>query len=191
MKKFTIDLVGTKPILMHSARLSDRLDPVTKAVTEVSTKKHRSYADDMKLSHLEWLGGMYWDEVAGPYLPGENIARALLDGVRKLGGSAEVGQSFDITSNINPIAYSGPREVRELWADKRYVYRKSLRQFNSRVVRTRPIFREWRTQAEGIFDDRILSLDYLRGIAEATGMYIGIGDWRPRFGTFTTDVASV
>ena len=62
---------------------------------------------------------------------------------------------------------------------------------NNRVTRTRPYFKDWAVDAEGMFDPAVISVDELREIAQTAGTMIGLGDWRPRFGRFEATVEKI
>ena len=54
----------------------------------------------------------------------------------------------------------------------------------SRTMRTRPQFRQWSASTEAELDTTVLELADLNRIGSTTGLYIGVGDWRPRYGRF-------
>lgn len=185
---FTLTIEGTSPLLVHSSRLSDPLDPATKALKKVSSKRTKTDEDHAEVSHAEFLGGLYLDPDVGPYIPGENITATLYEGAKlnKLG--TKVKRGMLIETDVNPLAYTGPRDAEELWRDGSFTHRASVKVGTARVIRTRPIFRDWRVQCEGVLDDSQLDLDQLTQIAENAGAFIGLGDWRPRFGRFIAKV---
>lgn len=188
MLGFTIQIEGTAPLLMHNARLSDPLDPATKALKRASSKRTKTDDDHAAVAEAEFHGGLYLDPDAGPYLPGENITAALIEGAKlnKLG--VKVKRGLLVTTDVNPLAYAGPRDAESLYKDSNYSHRASVKIGTSRVIRTRPIFRKWITQCEGIIDESQLIPEELVQIAENAGAFIGLGDWRPRYGRFTANV---
>ncbi len=188
MIDFTITIQGTAPLLMHSSRLSDPLDPASKALKKVSSKRSKTDEDHAAVAEAEFRGGLYLDPDVGPYIPGENIMASLVAGAKlnKLG--VKVTRGLLIKSDVNPIVYTGPRDADGLWADSNYAHRASVKVGTSRVIRTRPIFREWLTEAEGTLDESQLDITELSAIAENAGAFIGLGDWRPRFGRFIAKV---
>jgi hypothetical protein len=188
MHKFTIALTGTAPLLMHNSRLADKLDPITREKAAVSAKRKKTDEDDLLLSRLEWTGGLYFDAEVGPYLPGDNIFKALIEAARKSKDGKRVEQGLFITTDINPLIYQGPRTIDSLWEDENYVFRRTVKQQMSRITRTRPIFRDWYTEVEGAYDPTVLNLSDVESFADTAGAYIGVGDWRPRYGRFTTAV---
>lgn len=188
MIKFTLTIEGTAPILMHNARLADPLDPAAKVVKRLSSKQKKTDDDHMALAEAEYRGGLYLDSDVGPYIPGENLMATLVEGAKlnKLG--VKVKRGVLIETDINPLAYTGPRDADDLWDDENFRLRASVKVGMSRVVRTRPMFSSWRVQCEGVLDESQLDLDQLGQIAENSGSFIGLGDWRPRFGRFISKV---
>jgi len=180
----TLDITGTSPLLMHNARLADPLDPMARDLKKVTSKTKKTDDDHAEMARLEFLGALYCDPQVGPYLPGDNIFRALVDAARKRKLGKKVTEGVFVTSSINPIAYGGPRDPNELWKDGGFVNRASAKVGMARVNRTRPQFTTWRTNANLYLDTDVLDVDDLRDIVDISGRLVGLGNWRPRFGRF-------
>lgn len=194
MTQFRITLEGTAPLLMHNARLADPLDPVVKEKKKLTGKIGRNKTDDdhEEIQRLEYVGGLYIDPDVGPYLPGQNIQRCLLDAARLTRQGKKIERGVSILTEINPLAYQGPRDEGGLWADRNFRHLASITTSGKqRTMRCRPMFRTWRTQAEGILDSGVIDLADLEEIAAVAGRLVGIGDWRPRFGRFEASIARV
>ena len=189
--QFRITFTGTAELLMHNARLANPLDPAAKAMKAVSSKRVKTDDDHEELARLEHLGSLYYDPEIGPYLPGQNIERCLVDAAKVTKSGVKVTRGVFVSTNINPLAYKGPRTPEDLWADENFRHMASVKVQQNRVMRCRPMFRQWRTEAEGTLDTRVLSLDELQGIADTSGAMIGIGDYRPRYGRFTAEVTKL
>lgn len=130
---------------------------------------------------------MYLDPDMGPYIPGENIMRCLVDGAKLTKQGVKVTRGVFIKTDVNALSYDGPRDVQALW-DKGFYNMSSVKVGTSRVMRCRPEFINWKVQADGLIDPSVLELDDLNGISLNAGQLIGLGDWRPRFGRFTAEV---
>lgn len=92
----------------------------------------------------------------------------------------DVERALLILDDVCPVAYKGPRTVEGLYADKRYVLRKSVKTGASRrVMRTRPMFPEWALEYEAELDVLLLNFEDVVVIAETAGQLVGMGDWRP------------
>lgn len=188
MMDFTIRLTGTEALLMHNSRLSNPLDPAKKALNRVTSKQRKTDDDYAEAARLEFLGGLYLDPDVGPYLPGDNVWRALYDGAKKRKMGPRVKEGVFIRSQVNPLSYKGPRDVEGLVADESFRFIASAKVSGVRVMRCRPIFRDWTVEAEGILDPEVLDFADLQAVAEIAGQLIGIGDWRPRYGRFVAEV---
>jgi hypothetical protein len=187
---FTITITGTAALLMHNGRLADPLDPATKALKAATSKRTKTDADHLEISRVEFIGGLYLDPDVGPYLPADNIWKTLQMAAKKSKQGKQVEEGVIITSDVNPLAYPGPRDVDGLWQNSNFVFRKTVVNQRNRVSRTRPIFQQWKVDAEGIIDENVINLADLRTIAERAGNLVGLGDWRPRYGRFTATVAA-
>lgn len=189
--KFTITLTGTAPLLMHNSRLANPLDPAAVALKNVTKKRVKTDDDHREVARLEHAGSMYFDPEIGPYIPADNLTRSLLDAAKKTKAGPKIKEGLLITTDINPLVYQGPRTLDGLWQDESFRFLASAKVTTQRVMRTRPIFRSWTTEAEGFIDTDILDLAELRRIADTAGVRVGLGDWRPRFGRYTAVVTQI
>jgi hypothetical protein len=71
-----------------------------------------------------------------------------------------------------------------------FVYQKTLRVGQSRILRTRPIFRKWSIRFVLKFDNEVMEKADVLDAMRIAGTLIGIGDWRPKFGTFVVEEIS-
>lgn len=174
------------PLLMHNGQLADPLNKFAREMKRVSGKRKKVEADHEELAKLEWHGSLYMHS-GQPCLPGEMIEAAFISAAKKsrLGQQAKAGI---ISDGFWRIEYpDAPRSLDELWADENYRLSVGVRVQSSRVIRTRPIFRDWSAE---------ISIDFLpdqfdRGNVIETvavcGRLVGLGDWRPRFGRFRVE----
>lgn len=170
---------GTSPLLMHNQRLADPLDPYAKALKAISSKKSKTDEDHEQMARIEFEGGLYLDPDLGPYMPGVNIHRSLVEGARQTKRGKDVERAMLILDDVCPLAYRGPRDVEGLWADKTFVSRRSVKVKTSRLPRTRPVFPQWALECEAELDLSLLNFDDVIVIAETAGALAGLGDYRP------------
>jgi hypothetical protein len=180
----TLDITGTAPLLMHNARLADPLDPMARELKKVTSKTRKTDDDHAEMARLEFLAGLYHDAEFGPYIPGDNIFRALVDAGRKRKLGKKITEGLFVTSSVNPIAYNGPRDPAALWEDGGFVNRASAKVGMARVNRTRPQFSAWSASASIYLDTDVLDADDLRDVVDIAGRLVGLGNWRPRYGRF-------
>lgn len=197
MIPFRITFEGTGAgLLMHSSVMADPLDPKAKALKRLTKKLNKTDEDHREMQQVEMSGGMYHDPDIGPYIPSDNIWRCLYDAGkrRKLGVKIKEGLLIDAGDDgrgVNPLSYTGPRDKPSLIADANFRFTVSCKIGVQRVMRTRPLFRNWRVDAEGVLDPNVLDLAELEQVAEMAGLYVGLGDWRPRYGRFVSTVTAI
>lgn len=184
-KRLAFKLTGVAPLVMHNGRLANPLDPISKALKAVTGKRAKTDADFEEMARIEFLGGLYVGD-DGPCIPGELIEAVIIAAAKKVkrGPQAKAGLLSD---GNHRLEYAGPREPDALWADERFRLVAGVRVGQARVMRTRPVFRDWSAE---------IFVDYLPGqlnpaeVAEmvrTAGEIVGLGDWRPRFGRFTAE----
>lgn len=191
MQKFRITMTGKSPLLLHNARLSDPLDPATKRLAALTSKRKKTEDDHLAMAEAEFMGSLYLDELAGPYLPGDMITASLYRGAKlnKLGEAVKRG--LLITTDVNPIGYQGSRNAVEMFRAGSFTHRASVKVGTQRVMRTRPVFQNWVVEADGLIEESQIELEDVAQIAENAGSFIGVGDWRPRFGRFDAKIEAL
>lgn len=192
---FRITLTSTSALIMNNARMANPLDPATKAYKVASGKRTKTDQDLESIFRLGHAGAMYHDGDVGPYLPADNLWKALHEGGKKHRLGQKVTEGIIILTDVNPLAYKGPRDIAKLWDDENFRFM-AMRVTGSgsqrkRVPFCRPVFRQWKTEADGTLDESIMDLAELQLIAETAGSRVGVCDWRPRYGRFTAAVERI
>lgn len=184
MKSATYTIRGITPLLMHSERLANHFDPLTREIKAVTGKRKKTEDDHIEIARLEWLGGLYHDADAGIHLPGYNVFSALVTGgkVHKLGTA--IKRAALVQEDKIPLVYTGPKDPDKLFADKSFVDMRSVKVGTSKVLRCRPIFRQWQCAFTLLYEESVLQRADIDRVVSDTGSMIGIGDYRPRFGRF-------
>jgi hypothetical protein len=189
--KVRLTLEGTAPILLHNVRLANPLDAYARAMKEITGKRKKTDEDFERLARIEFEGGLYFAEGVGPYLPGANIEKCVVEGARITKQGKQVERGVFIIENESPLIYDGPRTVEELWKGGYWSTMAVKPQGRSTVMRTRPMFRQWLVETTAELDPGMLNLDGLRAIVHDAGGMVGIGDYRPRYGRFTATVEAL
>lgn len=189
--KFRLAMVGTHPLLMHNARLSDPLEPICEEISKVTGKRKKTKADHLELMRLEFLGGLYHNEEFGVHIPGLNVHACLVEAAKLSRLGKNVERALYIDDMYIPLNYDGPSEPAALSKDRNFLLRDSRKVQRNRVMRNRPRFRQWSLVTSGIFDESILDLDAVKDIAVLAGAMIGLGDSRPMYGRFLAQVDAI
>lgn len=189
--KVRITLTGSAPLLMHNVKLANPLDPIARAMKEISSKRKKTDADHEALAKLEFQGGLYIDDQVGPYLPGANVEKCLVEGARITKAGKQVERGLFVEAMECPLIYKGPRTADALWGDESFRSAMAVKVGQARIMRTRPIFREWAVEADADMDDTLINLSALQAIANDAGKMVGLGDYRPRYGRFDAVVEAL
>lgn len=184
MKTATYTIKGTTAMLMHSERLANPFDPLTKEIKAISGKRKKTEDDLRDMARLEWLGGLYHDDDSGIHVPGYNIFACIINGgkIHKLGTS--IKRSALVLEDKVPVDYDGPKTPEKLFDVKRFVDMRSVKVGTAKVMRCRPIFQDWACQFTVTFDEASLQRGDLDRCVQTAGEMVGLGDYRPRFGRF-------
>lgn len=179
-----IRLNGITPLVMHSNRLANPLDPMKKELATLTGKKKKTDADYEQIAKIEFRAGLYINGV-GPIIPSNNLRKMLIEGGRKskMGKQFESGLCFVSDADLE---YEGPREAEELWKDGRFTWTTAVGNQRNTVMRTRPRFNEWACEFTIEFDDDLLSesdvSDALskaeRGVGVCDGRALGLGRFK-------------
>jgi hypothetical protein len=178
-----VRLCGERPLLMHSARLADPLDPITVELDRLTRKRDKTTADHEQISKVEWHGGL-WLHDNKPCIPAEAIESAFVAAARtrRKGRQAKAGFLCNVSP---PLEYEGPTDLASLWNDKDFRFRFPVSVNSSKVMRTRARFPVWHVTADVEFLPSLLNHNDVLEILEIAGFREGLGDWRPKFGKFS------
>lgn len=184
MKTVTYTIKGTTPMMMHSERLANPFDALTKELKAISGKRKKTEDDLLAMARIEYLGGIYHDDDFGIHVPGYNIFAAMIGGgkIHKLGSA--VKRAALVVEDKVPLVFDGPKSPDKLFADKRFVDMRSVKVGTSKINRCRPIFRDWKCTFSVAFDENSIQLSELTQCLTSAGQMVGLGDYRPRFGRF-------
>ena len=188
MKELTVKITGISPLLMHSDRSVNKLDPDVKAHSKLTSKKSKTEDDLLAIARSEYMLGLYVDDDFGVCLPTINIRSALIEGARqnKRGKDIETG-TIILEQNV-ALDYKGPKDPEKLFQTRAFVYCKSVVVQRNRVMRYRPRFNEWSCKVTIQYDPKKISEEDLLYSFDCAGRYVGIGDFRPNkkgnFGRF-------
>lgn len=192
MKTLKVVITGAAPLLLHNGRLSDQLDPIVKQLKSAAKSTNKGTEDGQEeISRLEFIGSLYWNDTLGAYIPGANFERAIRDGSAgvqkglKKKFSAAV-QVLDDAKLVYPGKYATPDA---LFKAGTFVHRVRAKVQMSAVSRTRPVFQKWSATFSVDYLPEVVDRQTLVAAIEYAGRLEGIGDWRPRYGRFTAEVA--
>jgi hypothetical protein len=185
IKQVSIELIGIRPLLMHSAAGADPLSTWAKLRKPLSSKRVKTDEDHAELAKLDWYSGFYADKDKRPVILSEMLDSAIFEGAKitKQGRLAKAKVMFIENPVIKHDHPSGAKAtIDDFWADERFRDARGVKVNNSRIIRYRPIFQSWSVTAIAQLTD--IDVSDFKGFAERAGHMIGIGDYRPKYGLF-------
>ena len=185
-EEIKLRLIGDRPLLMHSGRLADPLDPIVADLAKVTGKRNKTHADHEEIARIEWHGGL-WLSQNRPCIPAEALEACFTKaaGAMRKGRQAKAGL---MVSESCPLIYDGPAEVDDLWKDPNFKFRHVVCVHNARTIRTRPRFKQWSAVVAAHFLPTLLDKSEVLEIFQIAGFREGLGDWRPRYGRFSVEL---
>lgn len=172
-KQIEVRIRGTCDYLQHR-----------RPIDEKDTSKRSGKVDHS----MEWKSAMYSDPKIGCYIPSDQIRATLVKGAVnfQIKGKGKktykdlVNATVELNSDMISLTENGTSLKKPSYIDQTWVKVRG-----SQVKRYRPAFNKgWEAKFTfRILDDQMPS-DMLREILDYCGSFVGIGDWRPRYGRF-------
>ena len=187
-----IQFQGVSPLLCHNGQTADPRNTYAKAMKAVSGKRKKTDADYDEMARLEWLAGLY--RIDGDLvLPDYVIESAMIKGAMKSkrGPQAKCGLFFTEHASLQ---FDGKPDViddgtlTDMFESGQFTHTIGVKVGMAKVMRTRPVFRNWSITATAQYDPDVLNLREVEEIAMDAGKLVGIGDWRPKHGRFNAEV---
>lgn len=178
---------GVSPLLMHNGQLANPQNEWVKQMKEITSKHHskKTEADEIELMRLEFQGGLYFDDEIGPYIPSENIEGCIRDGAKTNNKGKAITAGVQVSPDRVKLIYKGPKARDALYDDKNFVDVRPIKlQKSQTVMRTRPRFDSWALEFEVMAIDEVISLDNVKKFLEKAGIFMALGDYKPKFGRF-------
>jgi hypothetical protein len=190
-----IRFTGVSPLLCHNGQTADPRNTYAKAMKAVSSKRKKTDADYDELARLEWLAGLY--RIDGDLvIPDYVIESTMIGGAKKSkrGPQAKCGLFFTEHASLQFIGKPdviSDETLAEMFASGDFTHTIGVKVGMAKVMRTRPMFRNWSINAIAQYDPDVLNLRDVEEIAADAGKLVGVGDWRPKHGRFDAEVMPV
>jgi len=178
---------GIAPLLMHNNQLADPLNPYKKLMIPLTSKRKPTDSDVIEIMRIEFTAALYYTRETGVYIPGDNLYAVIRDCAALSRRKKDIERGVWIEPEKVPFVYSGPRTPEELFESNEPSFRDvrpAITNSGGTVMRCRPVFQEWKLTFTIKYDETATSESALRGYLDKAGSIIGLGDYRPRFGTF-------
>ena len=187
-----ISIKGVAPLIPHNGDLANPFNPYVRAMKELQAASKRNKTDEFynQMAKLEWNGGLYLNDKEQVIVPSDVLQGCVHKAAKRLKKGDLVRTSVYVESDML-VEYNGPKDREKLFEDRRFVHQVMVVNpaTRSRILRTRPIFREWAGSFLLSFDHEQVQPSQVKQILDIAGRFAGLCDNRPQYGRFeVTDV---
>jgi hypothetical protein len=175
---------GISPLLMHNGQLANPLNPLVKQMKALTGQRKKTDEIHIELSRLEFKASLYMSSSGHVEIPSEVLESCLIEGAKK----SKLGKQFKSAIAIHNNAlldYGENLTVDEMWArSDEFADVRGVKVGQARVMRTRPIFRNWKLTFEVSYNPDLVNPEQIQLAVEDAGSQVGLCDYRPKFGRF-------
>lgn len=189
LKIISLTMTGTSPLLCHNGQTADPLNYYSKKLKEVSGKRKKTDADHQQMAKIEWFAGLYLSQKRF-ILPAHVIESCIISGAKKSKMGVQTKMGLFVTSDA-VLSFDGMPDgdieqavLEQMFDAETFAFTTGVKIGQKKVMRTRPIFRNWSAVLPLQYDPTVLNRDELQGICLDAGALVGVGDWRPKYGRF-------
>jgi hypothetical protein len=162
---------------------------MTRELKRLTDKKKKTEEDLLEIKQFEWRCGFYTDEKNRPCIPVGVLLAALIAGAKKSknGPQAKAGIFPAAGADSFPIEFDGPKAIDKMWDDGRFCDYRGVVVNRSRVMRSRPIFRNWSLDVAVDFAPDVIDRGSVAEAFEKCGQLVGLCELRPQMGRFVLE----
>ena len=185
--------IGGDTLIMHNGQTADPLNKYAKALKAVTSDKQRKKTDEgiVEMGNIEYEAGLYLNAKNQVILPSRVVEAHIAEAARKTkeGKTALAGMFVD-TDGV--LEYEGgPLTVKQLVASPDHRLTVPVAVNQSKVIRVRPLFRNWSCSFEVSILEEMAGTATLQTWLNNGGNFVGLGDWRPRYGRYEVRAVEV
>ena len=188
--KLELSMTGDRPLIMHNGRLANPIDPHTRQLKAITSKRKKTDDDLIEIMVAESRGAAYETTSGLIGLPTSNVWRAVYDAAKAYKLGEDVKRSLLFAETVEPLEIDGRTwPVDEFLDDPAHIDYRAVKIGRVRTMRARPLIPTgW--QCSAIFDllDDVLQPNMLGPVIERAGRLVGLCDWRPTYGTFAGEL---
>jgi hypothetical protein len=181
-KNVTYHLKSTTPLLMHSGQGADPMNKYSKMLKEISGKRGKTDEDHEAMAKIEFMSALYMGP-DGPVIPQSNLEAMIIAAAKKTKDGKSAAAGMSVQGNATMI-YEGPKDPEKMYLDDNFRDSRAVRVMSARIMRTRPLFKEWEADVTVMFEDTVTNKTTVDQWMTTAGNLIGLCEMRPRMGRF-------
>lgn len=193
--RFRLNVVGTKPLLVHNVRMANPLDQWKRALKALTDDKKKSKTDEglLEILKVESRGAIYETEDGLVGMPMDNIYSTIQEAAKSFKRGADIERSLLYEPIVVPLIVDGRTwKVEEyLTGGADHIDVRPVGVQQRKTLRARPIFHNWAFTCEFSLISQVMDIRDLAPIIERAGQFVGLCERRPRYGTFRATVEEI
>lgn len=187
--KLTIEMTSTRPMLMHNGRLANPLDPWTQQLKSLTAKRKKTDEDLIAIMRTEARGSVYETPDGFLALPIENVWRCMYDAATAFRRGQDMKRALLPLPNGDVLHVDGaPVKVDDYLSDPAHIDYRPVAVNRAKTMRARCVVASWASVHHFELLEDVVDPHDLGPILERAGRLVGVGDWRPMYGTFVATV---
>lgn len=187
--KLKITLTGQRPLLMCNGRLANPLDPYTRQMKAITGKRKKTDDDLVEIMQIEARGSSYETSDNLLALPTQNVWRCIYDAAKAYKRGEDIKRGLLASDDVEPLLINGDTvDVDQFLSDPANIDYRPVVIMRRRTMRARAIARDWSCSHHFDLMDDVIDVRDLGPILERAGRLVGVGDWRPTYGTFACEL---
>lgn len=187
MKTLRFKITGASPLLMHDDKTANPLNEYSKKMKAITSKRKKTDDDLLELAKIEWEASLYYTEDKGYFIKGDCFAASFLAAAKSKKLGTAFKQSVSIPEDPMLVFPQMKLSPDKLFEKSQYVDMRTVKVMRNKVMRCRPIFNEWSCEVMLFYDETRLDEAEIEQIVEYAAQYIGVCDYRPKYGRFTAE----
>jgi hypothetical protein len=174
---------------MHNGRLANPLDPYVVELKKYTGKRKKTDEDLARIMELELRGGVYETDDGLMGLPVENVWSSFHEAAKAFKRGKDLERSLIPSTDVVPIHIQGELvSADEFVKNPDHCDYRSVVVSGRRVMRARPLVSDWEAIIEMELLTDVVDVEVLHPIIGRAGRVVGLGDFRPRYGTFDAEI---
>jgi hypothetical protein len=207
--KAKLTAVPSVGLIMDNGDRADPRDPIAMERARLSSTraKNRTSKQMDMLEDLDFIGGIWSTETGTIAVEDDEILvegfgnvcvitgafeRMLLDQAKMLRLGQKAKTAFLLEGPYCLKIDGKPLSVADVWENRlKYRIRRRVRTFGLKkvwIVANRPMFRDWSITVDINFFPNILDAHQVTELIETSGIYQGLGSYRPKYGRFDVEI---
>lgn len=187
MRTIQFKITGASPLLMHDDKTANPLNEYSKKLKALTSKRKKTDDDLLEIARIEWEASLYYTKQKGYFIKGDCFAASFLEAAK----SKKLGTAFKQAVSIpdDPMLVFPHMKLTpdKLFDKLQYVDMRTVKVMRNKVMRCRPIFNDWSCEVTVFFDETRLDELEIEQIVAHAAQYIGVCDYRPKYGRFTAE----